>query len=214
MTIRAASVVRRPSGASARAPRAARRRGSRRPLPTTSIWAIASVSPFASVYCLVSRRTISSAEMPVTSEPASNISPPNSMASTRNALSRKSTTARSRSVVVGELRSTVSESTAASSIAAAGALGSIPFWRKRSTTSVAVEPTGSKVARTGIRVSIEPMWWWSRISTISASSTPGTLCACSAWSTSSTRRGRGETRSERVTSPTGLPARSTATAAR
>ena len=35
------------------------------------------------------------------------------------------------------------------------------------------------------------MWWWSRISTISACSTPGTLCACSAWSTSSTRRGCG-----------------------
>ena len=59
----------------------------------------------------------------------------------------------------------------------------MPFWRKRSTTSVAVDPTGSNVARTGTVVSIEPMWWWSRISTISASSTPGTLCACSAWST-------------------------------
>jgi hypothetical protein len=35
---------------------------------------------------------------------------------------------------------------------------------------VAVEPTGSNVAVTGIRVSIEPMWWWSRISTISACS--------------------------------------------
>ena len=31
------------------------------------------------------------------------------------------------------------------------ALGSIPFWRKRSMTSVAVEPTGSKVAVTGTR---------------------------------------------------------------
>ena len=41
--------------------------------------------------------------------------------------------------------------------------------RKRSTTSVAVLPTGSKVAATGKRVSIEPMWWWSRISTMSAS---------------------------------------------
>ena len=30
-------------------------------------------------------------------------------------------------------------------------LGSIPFWRKRSMTSVAVEPTGSNVARTGTR---------------------------------------------------------------
>ena len=49
----------------------------------------------------------------------------------------------------------------------------MPFWRKRSTTSVAVEPTGSKVAVTGTFVSIEPMWWWSRISTISACSTPG-----------------------------------------
>ena len=68
----------------------------------------------------------------------------------------------------------------------------MPFWRKRSTTSVAVDPTGSNVAVTGIRVSIEPMWWWSRISTISACSTPGTLCACSAWSTSSTRRRGGD----------------------
>ena len=49
----------------------------------------------------------------------------------------------------------------------------MPFWRKRSMTSVAVEPTGSKVAVTGTWVSIEPMWWWSRISTISACSTPG-----------------------------------------
>ena len=88
---------------------------------------------------------------------------------------------------------------------AVGRLGSMPFWRKRSITSVAVEPTGSNVAVTGTRVSTEPMWWWSRISTISASSTPGTLCACSAWSTSSTRRGRGPTRSERVTSPIGRP---------
>ena len=54
-----------------------------------------------------------------------------------------------------------------------------------------------------MRVSIEPMWWWSRISTISACSTPGTLWAASAWSTRITLRGRGETRSERVTSPTG-----------
>ena len=86
---------------------------------------------------------------------------------------------------------------------AAGRLGSIPLWRKRSITSVAVEPTGSNVARTGTRVSIEPMWWWSRISTISACSTPTTLCACSAWSTSSTCRAGGFTRSERVTSPIG-----------
>ena len=83
----------------------------------------------------------------------------------------------------------VSDRIAPSSITAVGRLGSIPFWRKRSITSVAVEPTGSNVARTGMRVSIEPMWWWSRISTISACSTPGTLCACSAWSTSTTRRG-------------------------
>ena len=57
----------------------------------------------------------------------------------------------------GELRITVSDMTAPSSIIARGRLGSIPFWRKRSTTSVAVEPTGSKVAVTGTRVSIEPM---------------------------------------------------------
>ena len=93
---------------------------------------------------------------------------------------------------------------APSSSVAVERLGSIPFWRKRSITSVAVEPTGSNVARTGTVVSIEPMWWWSRISTISACSTPGTLCACSAWSTSSTRRGAGSTRSVRVTRPIGL----------
>ena len=45
-----------------------------------------------------------------------------------------------------------------SSSVAADREGSIPFWRKRSITSVAVEPTGSNVARTGIVVSIEPMW--------------------------------------------------------
>ena len=101
----------------------------------------------------------------------------------------------------------MSDRIAHSSSVAVERLGSIPFWRKRSITSVAVEPTGSNVARTGTVVSIEPMWWWSRISTISACSTPGTLCACSAWSTSSTRRGRGFSRSVRVTSPIGLPAR-------
>ena len=50
----------------------------------------------------------------------------------------------------GELRMIVSERIAPSSIIAVGWLGSIPLWRKRSTTSVAVEPTGSKVAMTGI----------------------------------------------------------------
>ena len=64
---------------------------------------------------------------------------------------------------------TVSESTAASSIVAVGRWGSRPWRRKRSTTRVAVLPTGSKVAATGKRVSIEPMWWWSRISTMWAS---------------------------------------------
>ena len=109
---------------------------------------------------------------------------------------------------------TVSDRIAPSSRTAVERLGSMPFWRKRSITSVAVEPTGSNVARTGIVVSIEPMWWWSRISTISACSTPGTLWACSAWSTSSTRRGAGLTRSVRVTSPIGCRRESTATAAR
>ena len=108
----------------------------------------------------------------------------------------------------------MSEWMAPRSIIAVGRLGSIPLWRKRSITRVAVEPTGSKVAVTGTLVSTEPMWWWSRISTISASSTPGTLCACSAWSTSSTRRGLGPTRSDRVTSPIGRPLLSVATAAR
>ena len=108
----------------------------------------------------------------------------------------------------------MSERIAASSIPAVAARGSRPSARKRSTTSVAVEPTGSNVARTGTRVSIEPMWWWSRISTISASSMPGTLWACSAWSTSSTRRGLGRTSSPRVTSAIGTPCSSTAIAAR
>ncbi len=93
-------------------------------------------------------------------------------------------------------------------------IGSISLPMKRSVISVAVDPTGSKVAVTGIRVSIEPMWWWSRISTISACSTPGTLCADSAWSTRITRRGFGDTRSLRVSSPTGRLRESTATAAR
>ena len=52
-------------------------------------------------------------------------------------------------MAVGELRITVSERIAPSSIVAAARLGSMPLWRKRSITSVAVEPTGSKVARTG-----------------------------------------------------------------
>ena len=90
----------------------------------------------------------------------------------------------------------------------------MPFWRKRSTTRVAVEPTGSKVAVTGTFVSIEPMWWWSRISTISARSTPGTLWASSAWSTSSTRRGSGSASSAWVMSPIGRRLPSTAIAAR
>ena len=66
-----------------------------------------------------------------------------------------------------------------------------------------MEPTGSKVAVTGTRVSTEPMWWWSRISRISACSIPFTLWPSSAWSTRITRRRGGETMSERVTSPTG-----------
>ena len=43
----------------------------------------------------------------------------------------------------------MSERIAPSSSVAVGRLGSMPVWRKRSITSVAVEPTGSKVARTG-----------------------------------------------------------------
>ena len=127
----------------------------------------------------------------------SNISRPNSRRRRARArCSRYSTTARSRSVVVGELRITVSERIAPSSITAVGrvrlhaALAEAldrPAWRssRRGRTSRAP----------GTRVSIEPMWWWSRISTISACSMPTTLCACSAWSTSSTRRGVGLTRS-------------------
>ena len=148
------------------------------------------------------------------SDVRSNISRPNSIGSSASTRSRYSITARSRSVVVGEFRITVSDMIAPSRSTAVGRVGSIPFWRKRSMISVAVEPTGSKVARTGTRVSIEPMWWWSRISTISACSTPTTLCACSAWSTSSTLRGSGFTRSERVTSPIGLWSASITTAAR
>ena len=52
---------------------------------------------------------------------------------------------------------TVSDRIAPSSSVAVERLGSMPFWRKRSITSVAVEPTGSNVARTGTVVSIEPM---------------------------------------------------------
>lgn len=52
---------------------------------------------------------------------------------------------------------TVSDSTAPSSIVAADNDGSTPEVRNRSVISVAVQPTGSNVARTGIRVSIEPM---------------------------------------------------------
>ena len=136
------------------------------------------------------------------------------IASSDSSVSSQLVAMRSRSVVVGDVSSTVSEQIAPSSIVAVGGVGSIPAWRKRSLTSVAVEPTGSKIAVTGWRVSIEPMWWWSRISMISASSMPGTLCARSAWSTSSTRRGAGLTRSDRVTSPIGRPPRSSATAAR
>ena len=62
-------------------------------------------------------------------------------------------------MVVGEFRITVSDRIAPSSMIAAGRLGSMPLWRKRSITSVAVDPTGSNVARTGTCVSIEPMWW-------------------------------------------------------
>jgi hypothetical protein len=47
-----------------------------------------------------------------------------------------------------------------------------------------------------------------------ACSTPTTLWACSAWSTSSTRRGSGESSSACVTTPIGRRAPSTATAAR
>ena len=131
------------------------------------------VRPSPTVYSLASRRTMSSASTLETSEVSSNISRPKAVASIASTRSRYSTTALSRSVVVGELRITVSDSTAPSSMVAVGGLGSMPFWRKRSSTSVAVEPTGSKVAVTGTFVSIEPMWWWSRISTISACSTPG-----------------------------------------
>ena len=108
----------------------------------------------------------------------------------------------------------MSESTAASSIVAAAGEGSRPAAAKRSATSVAVEPTGSKVARTGRRVSIEPMWWWSRISTISAWSIPGALWDSSAWSTSTTLRGAGETSAERPTRPSGRRRGSTTTAVR
>ena len=156
---------------------------------------------------------ISAAVTSPTSEEASNISDPNARASSSRSSSRYSTTRWSRSVVVGELRMTVSERTAASSIVAVGRRGSRPAERKRSTTSVAVLPTGSNVAATGRRVSMEPMWWWSRISTMWDSSTPGTLWACSPWSTSSTRRGVGRTSSARVTRPTGTPSPSTTIAA-
>ncbi len=107
---------------------------------------------------------------------------------------------------------TVSESTAPSSISALVGLGSSPFWRKRSTTSVAVEPTGSKVAVTGNAgldrtdvVVVEDL-------DDLGLADPITLCACSAWSTSTIRRRGGATRSERVISPTGRWSPSIATA--
>ena len=62
-------------------------------------------------------------------------------------------------MTVGEVSTTVSDRTAASSIVAASLDGSSPAAANRSATSVAVEPTGSNVARTGRCVSIEPMWW-------------------------------------------------------
>ena len=49
------------------------------------------------------------------------------------------------------------------------------------------------------------MWWWSRISTISACSIPTTLWDSSAWSTSTTLRRSGATRSERLTMFPGGP---------
>jgi hypothetical protein len=107
---------------------------------------------------LASRFTISSAERPETSEDASNISVPNSRASTPSRPSRYLTTSWSRSVVVGEFRMTVSESTAASSIVAVDLSGSSPLALKRSATRVAVEPTGSKTAGMGVVVSMSPMW--------------------------------------------------------
>ncbi len=75
-------------------------------------------------------------------------------------------------MVVGEFRITVSERRAASSIFAVDSSGLRPLALKRSMIRVAVEPTGSKVAGMGEVVSMSPMWWWSRISTTSAFSTP------------------------------------------
>src|ERR671910_500850 len=162
---------------------------------------------------LASRPTISSAESEETSEEASNISVPNSFASRASISSRNRATSRSRSVVVGEFRITVSERRAASNIFAVGSSGLRPLALKRSTIRVAVEPTGSKVAGMGEVVSMSPMWWWSRISTTSAFSTPATLCPISAWSTSSTRLGMGLRRSVLVTTPMGTFFSSTAIAA-
>ena len=51
---------------------------------------------------------------------------------------------------------TVSESTAASSIFAVDSSSLMPFALYRSTTRVAVEPTGSKVAGMGTLVSMLP----------------------------------------------------------
>ena len=51
------------------------------------------------------------------------------------------------------------------------------------------------------------MWWWSRISTISAWSIPGALWDSSAWSTSTTLRGAGETSAERADEPQRPPPR-------
>src|SRR5215203_5879967 len=122
---------------------------SRRPVPTISTWETLTLFPELVPYSFASRPTISSAESEETSEEASNISVPNSFASRSSISSRYRATSRSRSVVVGEFRITVSDSRAASNIFAVGSSGFRPLALKRSMISVAVEPTGSKVAGMG-----------------------------------------------------------------
>ena len=65
---------------------------------------------------------------------------------------------------------------------------------------------GRRSRAPGCVVSIDPMWWWSRISTISACSTPGDALGLLGV-VDEQRRGAaaGSTRSERVTRPTGRP---------
>ena len=97
----------------------------------------------------------------------------------------------------------MSERIPPSSIAALSRLGSIPFWRKRSITSVAVDPTGSNVAATGTRVSTEADVVVVEDLRDLRLLDPGHALRLLGVIHEQHPAGRGWTRSERVTSPTG-----------